>query len=288
MLRNEVEMLTGLTRKALEYYENKGLFCTKRDENGYRRYSREDIDRIRSIGLYRRLGLSVEEIKAILRSDTKSILGSIVREKHLKNEIERKKEEALSALLRGEELNVIEDRLKNIEQEETVYQKLTRVFPGYFGQLFFFNYKPFLSDKLDEKGKAAFDRYVKFMDGLPPLCLSKEEVDFLEKGAEGMEVENMTFSINERIGDLEEIEDWCEQHDEEIRTYLEFQESDEYRDSLWYSIKKKLENYMAQINYFEIALPLIREFSPSYDRYYKTMLKANEHFVQKYRIERRR
>ena len=36
MLRNEIQKKTGLTRKAIEYYEEKGLINPKTVENGYR------------------------------------------------------------------------------------------------------------------------------------------------------------------------------------------------------------------------------------------------------------
>ncbi|MDD7183587.1 MerR family transcriptional regulator [Peptostreptococcus porci] len=43
MLRNEIQSKTGLTRKAIEYYEKKGLINPRKLENGYRDYSEEDF-----------------------------------------------------------------------------------------------------------------------------------------------------------------------------------------------------------------------------------------------------
>ena len=39
MLRSEIQKETGLTRKAIEYYEDKGLIHPQKSENGYRDYS---------------------------------------------------------------------------------------------------------------------------------------------------------------------------------------------------------------------------------------------------------
>ena len=64
MKRNDAQKKTGLTRKALEYYEEQGLVMPLREENGYRRYSEKDIDKLNEISLYRKMGLSVSEIKA--------------------------------------------------------------------------------------------------------------------------------------------------------------------------------------------------------------------------------
>ena len=44
MLMNEVRMKTDLTRKAIEYYEEKGFITPKREENNYRVYSENDVD----------------------------------------------------------------------------------------------------------------------------------------------------------------------------------------------------------------------------------------------------
>ena len=39
MLRSEIQNKTGLTRKAIEYYEERKIIKPKRSENGYRDYS---------------------------------------------------------------------------------------------------------------------------------------------------------------------------------------------------------------------------------------------------------
>ena len=43
MLSNEIQERTNLSRKALEYYEEKGLIQPLRLENGYRDYSEDDL-----------------------------------------------------------------------------------------------------------------------------------------------------------------------------------------------------------------------------------------------------
>lgn len=63
MKRNEVEKITGLTRKAILYYEDKGLIRPHKEENNYRSYSEEDVDRLLQISIYRKLGLNISEIK---------------------------------------------------------------------------------------------------------------------------------------------------------------------------------------------------------------------------------
>ena len=44
---NDVEKITGLSRKAIRLYESKGLISVSRDENTYRNYSSEDVEKLK-------------------------------------------------------------------------------------------------------------------------------------------------------------------------------------------------------------------------------------------------
>jgi len=67
MFRNEVCRRTGLTKKAVEYYTQKGLVVPALLGNGYRDYKEEDVEVLRRIGVLRRFGIGMEEIGEILR-----------------------------------------------------------------------------------------------------------------------------------------------------------------------------------------------------------------------------
>ena len=49
MLRNEIQEKTGLTRKAIDYYEEKGLIKPVKLGNGYRDYSDKDLEILKEI-----------------------------------------------------------------------------------------------------------------------------------------------------------------------------------------------------------------------------------------------
>lgn len=63
---NDVEKITGLTSKAIRLYESKGLITVKRDENGYRNYSGEDVSTLKNIKLLRSVDISISDIKLYL------------------------------------------------------------------------------------------------------------------------------------------------------------------------------------------------------------------------------
>lgn len=66
MLINEVRKRCGLTKKAIEYYEEQGLTCPQIMENGYRVFSEDDVIRLNKIAVLRGLGISVSAMSTPL------------------------------------------------------------------------------------------------------------------------------------------------------------------------------------------------------------------------------
>lgn len=60
----EVEKHTGLTAKAIRLYESRGLLSVAREtENDYREYTPEDVERLKTIAVLRRLDVPLKDIK---------------------------------------------------------------------------------------------------------------------------------------------------------------------------------------------------------------------------------
>ena len=66
MLINEVYKRCGLTKKAIEYYEEQGLTRPQIMENGYRVFSEDDAIRLNKIAVLRGLGISVSAMSTPL------------------------------------------------------------------------------------------------------------------------------------------------------------------------------------------------------------------------------
>lgn len=60
---NEVEKLTGIQDKTIRYYEKEGLLKTKRNENNYREFCTEDVEKLKQTKLMRSLGITLADIK---------------------------------------------------------------------------------------------------------------------------------------------------------------------------------------------------------------------------------
>lgn len=66
---NELEKMLGLSKANIRFYESEGLITPKRTENSYRDYSADDVKLLKKIIVYRKLGISISEIKAVLNSE---------------------------------------------------------------------------------------------------------------------------------------------------------------------------------------------------------------------------
>lgn len=88
----QVEELVGITSKNIRFYENQGLLTPERAENGYREYHEQNIEALKKIKLLRKLGISVEEIRAVL-NHSRSLEDCL--EKHL-TVLEKERENRLN------------------------------------------------------------------------------------------------------------------------------------------------------------------------------------------------
>ena len=128
----QVEELVGITRKNIRFYEDQGLLNVERAENGYRDYHQEDVIRLQEIKLFRKMDISIEEMK-LLFEKKKSL--QICLEQHLK-ELEHRKEGLLKMqdmcerlILEHRSLESLnaEDCLEEIEQMEKEGAKFMNV-----------------------------------------------------------------------------------------------------------------------------------------------------------------
>lgn len=278
MLRNEIQNKTGLTRKAIEYYEEKGLINPQKTENGYRDYSDNDLEVLIKVSLFRKLGISVTEIEDYLSTGISS-LSSVLRRKQHQLDVEEKRKEVLELVVKGESQELINEKIKLIEAEESIYVRLERLFPGYFGQMFFAAYQPFLNESLGKDEEEAFEKYVDYLDNLPSLQLSKEEQDYIEKISSTFDMQTLNKVNEDKINAIENVEEWLKENDNAISQYEQYKNSEEYQNSLMKKIQDKLQNFMKDNKYYEIAIPLIRKFSKGYDEYYEKLLRANEIYL---------
>jgi MerR family transcriptional regulator/heat shock protein HspR len=84
--------LAGVHPQTLRVYERRGLVDPSRTGGGSRRYSQDDIDRLRRIGDLTEAGLNLEGVRRVLELETEL--------DQLRRELDRVREEARDALAR--------------------------------------------------------------------------------------------------------------------------------------------------------------------------------------------
>ena len=83
----EAEQLTGISSQNIRYYEKQGLICPARNEdNSYREYSDNDIERLKLIRLFRKLGMPIEELRRLLNGEVDPRSAVEMQEKRLESQ----------------------------------------------------------------------------------------------------------------------------------------------------------------------------------------------------------
>ena len=83
----EAEQLTGISSQNIRYYEKQGLLCPARNEdNSYREYSDNDIERLKLIRLFRKLGMPIEELRRLLNGEVDLRSAVEMQEKRLESQ----------------------------------------------------------------------------------------------------------------------------------------------------------------------------------------------------------
>lgn len=123
----EVEQRTGLTRKAIRYYEESGLIKVEKENDGYKNYLNQHVDELMKIKQLRLLDLSIPEIGEYLNSkDRKSILEKKIseNEEHILEAKERIR--LVKKLLNGESIETIdfEKELHRRKKEQFRFVKI--------------------------------------------------------------------------------------------------------------------------------------------------------------------
>ena len=84
---NEVEQLTGVSKRNIRFYEKEGLIVPERNEvNGYREYREADVRRIKLIRMFRMLDMPLEKISSVLDNECSLETAVSEQKKHLEQQ----------------------------------------------------------------------------------------------------------------------------------------------------------------------------------------------------------
>lgn len=283
MLINEASKIANLTKKAIEYYIKQDLISPDILENGYRDFYEKDVECLKKISILRKLGLSTEEIKAVLADKTDSTLQKLSAQKELNIQREQEKKSILDELSCGKSYADISTNLKAIEQSKTITEKLLDAFPGYYGRFICLHFARFLNEPIvTNEQQAAYQEIIAFLDNAPSLSFPEDLQAFLMKVTKHISTQNINQMIESTKQSIENPEKFLSENKEMLEQYLEYKQSDEYKNSPVCKIQSLLKEFNETSGYYDIFIPAIKKLSVSYADYYKQMELANEKLLAQY------
>lgn len=285
MLINEVAKRCDVTKKAIQYYVSQGMVAPTVLENGYSDFSEEDVKLLKKVVLYRRLGLSVPEIKRVLedQNDVKGILYQRV----LELEREKVKQGILRQLSEGVDIEDLSEDINQIDANTIIILRLLDLFPSYYGKFISLNFARYLTGTIEtEDQMKAFGEIIEFFDNVPDLDIPSDLQEFMDEyldmysSEEG--VEKINVIIQGKHDAMQNIDAFMEENKEILDEYYRFKQTDEYKNSPAYRLMELMKEFCSTSGYYDVFIPAMRRLSPLYNEYYEQMLKANEKFVREH------
>lgn len=146
MQLNEVIKEVGMTKRAVKYYEEKGLLSIKKDKNGYRDYTIEDVEALKKISIYRKLGISVNDIKKLLEGNDQAILIRIYEQKLQEKELRESELAALKDFI--DEGNA--DKANELLDYTSIEHAISALLPGKaWSEYLIAHFKPFFDVRIN-------------------------------------------------------------------------------------------------------------------------------------------
>lgn len=281
MLINKACRESKLTKKAIEYYEVQGLIKPRILENGYRDYSSEDAEKLNKIGTLRKLGLSVSEIKVVLK-DPKIGLCEVSRKKSLEIEDLKIQQKLIETLEEKRDWEYVRLQLDLLEQKQSILERLLNVFPGYYGKYVSLHFASYLQEPIETlEQQEALEKIITFLDQVN-CVIPRDLQEYLEEVTKNFDVSfHLDMSDNLKRA-FEDTEKYMIDNKEILEQYMAFKESDEYKESPAYKLQELFRKFNQESGYNDIFIPAMKKLSKSYKAYYSTMEEANKIFLKKY------
>ncbi|MHC1719777.1 MAG: MerR family transcriptional regulator [Clostridiaceae bacterium] len=283
MLINEAGKATNLTKKAIEYYTEHQLVFPSILENGYRDFSADDIERLKKISIFRKLGLSTEEVKAVLADESVDMIQKLSVQKELGIQREQAKKVILEKLCCGKEYSEIIVDLKAIEESATVTEKILDAFPGYYGRFICLHFARFLNEPVvTDEQRSAYLKIVKFLDSVPSLYFPEDLQAFLLESTKGITINSIKEILENTRQSMENPEKFLSENQHYLDKYIEYKQSEEYKNSPLYKVQVLMKEFNKTSGYYDVFIPAMKKLSASYAEYYRKMETANEKLLARY------
>ena len=283
MFINEVCKTCALTKKAVEYYIAQGLVAPSVQENGYRDFSDADIERLKKISVLRGLGISAAELQKILSVQQEmgdAALKAISDRKRMEIAVMQEKRQLLQELSSTQDWDLVQKKLRQLQNKQSVLARLQEAFPGYYGNYICQHFAPYLNEPVEtQEQQEAFETILDFLDRVHLELPADLQAYYCEVTAEYDDtiMETVDAKVKSAYGDMERF---LAENREAIEAYMKYKASEAYQSSNAFRLEQELKQFISASGYYEVFLPAMCRLSKSYREYRKMMMNANQRFVQ--------
>ena len=284
MLINEVCKRCGLTKKAIEYYEEQGLTRPQIMENGYRVFSEDDVIQLNKIAVLRGLGISVSDIKTVLAENDYLSFRSSDLKKELEISDIQAKQQLLHMLARNQNWEDARAQLSQLETKRSILSRLLDRFPGYFGKFISLHFALYLNERVaTDEQQDAFETIIDFLDGVN-IVIPDDLKEYLDDVAKTIDLVDVSKKAAASVAAaIQDPEQYLKDNREMFKRYKEVKASDAYKNTPGYRLQELFAQLNRENGYNDVFIPAMRRLSSSYREYYEKLLKANEVFLKSYR-----
>lgn len=272
---SEVTQHVDLSRRAIKYYEEQGLLTVNKDENGYRNYTEENLMVLKEISAYRKLGISISDIRKLLHTDDTALLKKIYEEKSTVHHTEAKELEALHSFI---ETHDIENLYETVDYQ-TIGKALKDMIPGFYGYYFMNHFQPYLQMQITTpEQQKAYENIIDFWDHADikiPFFMklvSYIMYKFAPRASMDQMISTMELQIQKYLHPTEEEYEILK---EQTRKNVKQRNSFFFKYHPAFISQRKFMKRMQDQGYNDIFIPNMRILSPSYKEYHDALTKMN-------------
>ena len=239
MLINEVCKRCGLTKKAIEYYEEQGLTHPQIMGNGYRVFSEDDVIQLNKIAVLRGLGISVSDIKTVLAENDRLSFQTICDKKELEISDIQAKQQLLHMLARNQNWEDARAQLRQLDAKQSILSRLLDRFPGYFGKFISLHFAPYLNERIvTDEQQDAFETIIDFLDGVN-IVIPDDLKEYLDDAAKTIDLVDVSKKAAASVAAaIQDPEQYLKDNRAMLERYEEIKASDEDKNTLSYRFQK--------------------------------------------------
>lgn len=266
----------NLSKRAIKYYEEEGLLEVVRNHNGYRDYSKENIETLKEISIYRKLGLSIQEIKELQKNKSDAILVAILEK--MESELSEKSKE-VDALRKYIQTKNAKELYQQLDYH-TIADAIQDAVPGFIGFYFINHFLPYLQIQIETKEQQeAFDAIIEYWDNTEIKLPLNYKISgyLLYKFMPKPTMKDMVKKMDQTILEYTQITpDKYEKLKKQVLHGAKLKNSFLYKCSLAGITQRRLMKELQDKGYNDIFIPNMMKLSPKYKEYHDALQAVNK------------